>query len=96
MVRNFSHDQTLLLPRSTHITIPNLLSPFSHPSALMLNMHLVCSILALNSGNEGYFRSTQRQFSENISSEDDLRSRIFGTFIVKFLACMPLLGFSNI
>ena len=42
------------------------------------------------------FRGTQRQFSENICSEDDLRSRIFGTFIVKSLACLPLLGFSNI
>ena len=35
-------------------------------------------------------------FRKNICSEDDLRSRIFGTFVVKFLACMPLLGFSNI
>ena len=43
-----------------------------------------------------YFRGTQRQFSENICWEDDLRSRIFGTFVVKFLACLPLLGFSNI
>ena len=34
-------------------------------------------------------RGTQRQFSENICSEDDLRSRIFGTFVVKFLACLP-------
>ena len=25
----------------------------------------------------------------NICSEDDLRSRIFGTFVVKFLACLP-------
>ena len=40
---------------------------------------------------------TQRQFSENICSEDDLRSRIFRTFVVNFLACLPLqLGFSNI
>ena len=39
---------------------------------------------------------TQLQFSENICSEDDLRSRIFETFVVKFLACLPLLGFSNI
>ena len=31
-----------------------------------------------------------------ICSEDDLRSRIFGTFVVKFLACFYLLGFSNI
>ena len=36
-------------------------------------------------------RGTQRRFSENICSEDDLRSRIFGTFVVKFLACLPLL-----
>ena len=41
-------------------------------------------------------RGTQSQFSENTCSEDDWRSRIFGTFIVKFLACLPLLGFSNI
>ena len=34
-------------------------------------------------------------FRENICSEDDLRSRIFGAFVVKFLACLPLLGFSN-
>ena len=43
-----------------------------------------------------FIRGTQRQFSENICSEDDFRSRIFGTFVVKFLACLPLLGFSNI
>ena len=41
-------------------------------------------------------RGTQRQFSEKICSEDDLRSTIFGPFVVKFLACLPLLGFSNI
>ena len=41
------------------------------------------------------FRGTQRQFSENICSEGDFRSRIFGTFVVKFLACLPLLGYSN-
>ena len=35
-------------------------------------------------------------FRKNISSEDDLRARIFETFVVKFLACLPLLGFSNI
>jgi len=40
-------------------------------------------------------RGTQRQFSENNCSEDDLRPRIFGTFVVKFLACLPPLGFSK-
>ena len=44
----------------------------------------------------GIFRGTHRQFSENICSEDDLRSRTFRTFVVKFLACRPLLGFSRI
>ena len=46
--------------------------------------------------SDKHFRGTQRQFSENICSEDDLRSRSFGTFVVKFLAYLPLLGFSNI
>ena len=35
-------------------------------------------------------------FRKNICSEDDLRSRIFGTFVIQFLACLPLLGFSDI
>ena len=34
-------------------------------------------------------------FRKIICSEDDLRSRIFGSFSDKFLACLPLLGFSN-
>ena len=41
-------------------------------------------------------KGTQRQFLENICSEDNLRSGIFGTFVVKLIACLPLLGFSNI
>ena len=32
-------------------------------------------------------RGTQSQFLENICSENDLRSRILGTFVVKLLAC---------
>ena len=36
------------------------------------------------------------QFSENNCSEDDLRSRIFGTVAVTFLASLPLLGLSKI
>ena len=35
-------------------------------------------------------------FRKNVCSEDDFRSRIFGAFFVKFLACLPLLGFSNV
>ena len=35
-------------------------------------------------------------FRKNICSEDDLRSRIVGTFVVKCPACLLFLGFSNI
>ena len=45
---------------------------------------------------QGDCRGTQRQFSENICSEDDLRSRIFGTFFGKIIAFLPLLRFSNV
>ena len=34
-------------------------------------------------------------FRKIICSEDDLRSRIFGSVSDKFLACLPLLGFSK-
>ena len=43
-----------------------------------------------------YAGAPNGNFRENICSEDDLRTRIFETFVVKFLACLPLLGFSNI
>ena len=32
-------------------------------------------------------------FGKYLCSEDDLTSRIFGTFVVKFLSCLPLPGF---
>ena len=51
---------------------------------------VLCEMVHLN------YRGTQRQFSKNSCLEDDLRSRILGTFAGKFLACLPLLGFSNI
>ena len=65
---------------------PNVLSPIQlkNYSEAVFNKGA-----ALSSG-------TQRQFLENTCSEGDLRSRIFGTFVVKFLVCLPLLGFSNI
>ena len=34
-------------------------------------------------------------FRKNICSEEDLRSRIFGTFVVKFLACLPFEHLKN-
>ena len=45
---------------------------------------------------EIYSGAPNDNFRQNICSEDDLRSRIFGTFAVKFLGCLLLLGFSNI
>ena len=42
----------------------------------------------ISSGTVTRPRGTQRQLSENICLEDDLRSRIFGTFVVEFLACL--------
>ena len=68
------------------VTAINILLTVSIHNLLMENSLSFCQIL----------RGTQRQFSENICSEDDLTSGIFGTFVVIFLACRPLLGFSNI
>ena len=71
-----------------------MLDVFPRQRALMT--FFVNRIIAKKRSTLNCFRGTQRQFSENICSEDDLRSKIFGTFAVKFLACLPLLGFSNI
>ena len=43
-----------------------------------------------------YSEAPNVNFRKNVCLEDDLRSRIFRTFDVKFLACLPLLGFSNV
>ena len=51
---------------------------------------ICCFVFLYNSG------APKGNFRETICSEDELRTRIFGTFVVKFLACLPLLGFSNI
>ena len=40
----------------------------------------------------GLYQGHPTSIFGNICSEDDLRSRIFGTFFVKFIACLPLLG----
>ena len=56
----------------------------------------IVTFLGCRYNSRDHDRGTQRQFSEKICSEDHLRSRIFGTFVVKYLAWLPLLGFSNI
>ena len=56
-------------------------------------------LLNLRSGYDSHdrpTRGTQRQFCGKCLFEDDLRSRIFGTLVVKFLVYLPLHGFSNI
>ena len=60
------------------------------PGISLIALILYSSLIIVNSG------APNGNFLENICSEDDLRSRIFGAFAVKFLACPPLLGFSNI
>ena len=57
---------------------------------------LLFSSSLLKTSTKLLVRGTQSQFSDNICSEDDLRSSIFETFVVNVLACLPLLGFSNI
>ena len=65
---------------------------YKHCNIISLNTEVDTNLLCAHT----CIRGTQRQFLENICSEDDLRSRIFGPFVVKFLACLPLLGFWNI
>ena len=61
----------------------------------------VCSLRVLLTFKKAYRQNKKisgapnDNFRKNICSEDDLRSRIFETFVVKFLVCLPLLGFSN-
>ena len=56
---------------------------------------LLAAKVSFARGNQKPEWAPDDNFRKNICSEDDLRSRIFGTFVVKFLASMPLLGFSN-
>ena len=53
---------------------------------------LIVSRLKLRENQQG---ATNDNFWKIICTEDDLRSRIFGSFSEKLLACLPLLGFSN-
>ena len=60
-----------------------------HPYSQMIKISVRRYFLADLSGapNDNFWKISVRKY--------DLRSRIFGTFVVKFLACLPLLGFSN-
>ena len=71
-------------------------SPFYSKLYFTMNTDNVWHVAGKGYICQGHGVGTQRKFSENICSKDDLRSRIFGTFVVTFLACLPLLGFSNI
>ena len=50
------------------------------------NMFIIVGTSVIPAG--GYSGAPNGNFRENICSEDDLRSRIFGAFVVKFLACL--------
>ena len=60
----------------------------------MLKEILSNGLMTGPSGEDGREGSTEQagapngNFRENICSEDDFRSRIFGAFVVKFLACL--------
>ena len=71
----------LRLIQNTAACIVTLSKRFDHVTPILFKLH--------SGAPNGNFR-------ENICSEDDFRSRIFGAFVVKCLACLPLLGFSNI
>ena len=45
-------------------------------------------VVCLMTNQRSLYRGTQRQFLENNCSKDDLRSRIFGTIVVK-IYCLP-------
>ena len=61
----------------------------------------ICLISTLHNSTAAFcvwvvIQGHSTSISENTCSEDDFRSRIFETFVVKFRACLPLLGFSKI
>ena len=68
----------------------------TQPSQLLSIFLASCYTLTSFCKHPGSVRGTQSQFLENSCSEDDMRSRIFRTFFVKFVACLPLLGRLNI
>ena len=74
----------------------SIVSFLTKTGSVTYNSNSLENLIHLYSIVWGNSQGTEGQFSENICSEGDLRSRIFGAFVVKFLACLPLLGFSNI
>ena len=63
---------------------------------LMIYTKRFLPVITLPYGRVKFQRHPKSIFADHICSEDDLTSRIFETFVVTFLACLPLLGFSNI
>ena len=82
----------MMITRFIHILMLSGLFSSSLTSVsvpLFLNFFWLISGIVLLSG------APNDNFRKIICSEDDLRSRIFGSFSDKFLACLPLLGFLN-
>ena len=84
-------------------TLGNILATAKEPQIAMCQVtadtreYLILGRKTAQQVYEGYitWSCILRGVPENICSEDDLRSKLFGTFAVKFLAYLPLLGFSN-
>ena len=84
-------------------TLGNILATAKEPQIAMCQVtadtreYLILGRKTAQQVYKGYitWSCIPRGIPENICSEDDLRSKLFGTFVVKFLAYLPLLGFSN-
>ena len=81
-------------------TVKEVHNYFLHALIISSSLHLTlvtCGrLIAIKYTNHYSSGAPNDNFRKIICSEDNLRSRIFGSFSVKFLACLPLLGFSNI
>ena len=61
--------------------------------SVLMNKRVWFAALMSNETQKASFQGHPTSIFGKYLSEDDLRSRIFGTFVVKFLLCLPLLGF---
>ena len=93
--RKYYLDGTLLTTASGKkdlgITITDILQWSQHRDIIISPWEQTVILTLSAESAETSVRGTRRQFLEKICSEDDLRSKIFGTVVVKFLACLPLL-----
>ena len=69
--------------------LSNVVKTFNYISTWIYETGSANILRFLSTSRSQITRGTQRQFSENICSKDDLRSRIFGTCIWCKISCLP-------